>query len=70
MKNKYTVKHYYSNPRNNRTVECTTKSAAWHEGKIMTADSHRDGCSEILRNGEIIAKRYWNRKNMKPIGGY
>ena len=55
----WTVRHYYSNPRNNQTVNCSTLAEAITELRIMVSDERSGGTSHLLKNGEIIKTRDW-----------
>ena len=59
----YTVKHCYSNPRNNRSVDCATRAEAFHEARQMTSGTN-SGCSVVSRAGVVIASRCWNKSRL------
>ena len=56
MKNKYQIRIFVGNPRNNQTIECDSKRDAVETAEQYTGD---DPGSRLLiyRNGEVIASR-------------
>jgi len=61
MKNKYLVRHYSANPRNNSSAEFSDKTAALEDLRKMTSDQANSGTSSMFRNGELIAYRDWDK---------
>jgi hypothetical protein len=66
---KYSVKIYGSNPRNNETIECDSKTEAVAEMKKHASDDAGDVC-KLYENDTCIAYRELNKKNiswMNPV---
>ncbi len=61
--NNYTVRHYYTNPRNNEEIAGLSKEEAIVEAKKMTSDESGSS-SAIFKNGALIADRDWSKKNL------
>lgn len=60
---RYEVRHYFTNPGNNETVKCGTTDEA--KAVLRTYDGEEPGnCSKLYKNGEVIAWREHNQKNI------
>lgn len=59
----YQVRHCYPNPANNRRVGASNLTDATEELASMTGD----GCSDLTKNGEMIATRDWDKKRISWI---
>lgn len=66
MTDKYTVRHFWPNPRNNEELNGLNKSDAIAEAKKMTSDD-RGASSSIYRNGVLVADRDWTKKNLSWV---
>lgn len=69
MKNKYEVKIYTANPRNNFTVACESLNEAKTKMKNYESSEAVD-CAKLYRDGECIAFREFDQKNitwMNPV---
>jgi len=64
----WAVKHYYANPRNNRSVVCDTRNDAVIEMRRMATDAAADddspGVSMMYRNGNRVARRDWRSRRI------
>jgi hypothetical protein len=60
---KYEVKIYCANPRNNLTISCESLNEAKTRIKNYESDDPGD-CAKLLRDGECIAFRDLNKKNL------
>lgn len=64
MEPKYTVSHYWSNPRNNTTRTFDNKREAVVECKKMLSDENTGECSKLFKNGNCIGWHDWHKSNM------
>lgn len=64
MKYEWTVKHYHQNPRQNETVNCDTKAEAITELQSHTSEDANGQNSILYCNGERVAYRDWDKKNI------
>ena len=64
--NNYTVRHYYTNPRNNEEITGLSKKDAIAEAINMTSDESGSS-SAIFMDGRLIADRDWSKKNLRWV---